>query len=192
MGRLYQLFFILLAMMTHVLFASAQEYVKFVHGNNWSAAPIHKIDSIKINQPPMLNIFFKDRSVTIQSDSTFWNQIIPDTLTINYQGHFVSIHNPRLDSINTDVDGDDVTVKAIGHQPFTCMITGKSDDGRFIIDSDITFTLMIANLNLTSQKASAISLLQKQKRIVLVDRTINILKDRAIEVKDLFLLKENM
>lgn len=166
-----------LAMTMHILFASAQQVV-FAHGDNWSAVPVQAIDSIKMGQTPMLDVFFEGRVVTVRADSTFWNQTIPDTLSITYCEDYVYIHNPRLDCIQTETDGADVTVTAIGHQPFVCIAMGNSNDGRLIIDSDTTFTLVLSGLNLASQKASAISMPQKQKaRIELADGTVNILSD---------------
>ena len=127
-----------------------------------------------------MDVFLKNRMVTLMADSTFWNRLVPDTLVISFHGDTVSIHNPRLDCIQTKVNGADVFVTASGHRPFVCLATGSSNNGRLVIDSDTTVTLVLDGLNLASQKASAISFPQKQKaRIVLADGTVNSLSDAA-------------
>ena len=186
-----RLVLILLTMAMHTLCASAQWHIVFKQHKGWSAAPVETIDSIKITQPPTLDIHFNTGGaasephntkqgavVSIQPDTILFCQIIPDTLVMNYQNDFATIHNPRLNCIQTDVNGADVTVTATGRRPFVCRATGSSDDGRLVIDSDTTFILVLDGLNLASQKASAISLPQKQRtRIVLADGTVNTLSD---------------
>lgn len=175
----------ILAMTMHTFCVSAQWYVMFAHGNSLSASPVQAIDSIKITQPPMLDVFLVNKKVLVSADSTLFKQVVPDTLSVCFQDESVAIYNPRLDRIQTYVDGADVTIYATGHHPFVCKITGSSSDGRLVIDSDTTFTLVLAGLILTSQKANAISMLQKQKvRIVLEDGTFNILSDASIYQTD--------
>ena len=170
---------ILLVITMHTLCASAQQVV-FAHGNSWSATTVGAIDSIKIGHPPMLDIYFNDRVVSLPADSTFWNIAVPDTLSIYFHDDSVSICNPRLDCLQVDTDGADVTITATGRRPFVCMAKGNSNDGRIVIDNDTTFTLVFDGLSLASQKASAVSLPQKQEaRIELVNETFNILSDAA-------------
>lgn len=178
MERLYRIVLVLLAMSMHTLWASAQRYVVFAHDNNWLATPVEAIDSITFSQPPMLDVFFGNRKVMVLADSAFLIQDVPDTLSICYQDESVTIYNPRLGHIQTDVNGANVAITATGHQPFVCKATGKSSNGRLVIDSDTTFTLVLAGLTLASQKASALSIPQKQKAtIVLADGTFNTLSD---------------
>lgn len=184
MKRLNRLILLLFAMLMHVFNALAQQVV-FAHDNNWSAAPIQTIDSIKILQPSMLDVFFKDRTLAVKTDSMFWNRSLPDTLYIYFFDDEVIIQNPRLDQILVASNCAEVKVIAPKCQPFVCVATGSSIDGRLIIDCDTTFTLVLAGLALSSQKASAISITQKHKaKIVLADGTFNTISDATVYQAD--------
>lgn len=160
------------------LSSSAQQHAVFIHGDNWSAARKDAIESIVVRQPPLIDVYMKGKKVSLLADSTYWNRTIADTLYVTYQEGRVSIRNPRLESIQIDVRGADVYVSATNDIPFVCKATGNSIDGRLIIDSDTTFTLVLAGLNLTSAKGSAICLPQKQKaRIELAEGSENTLAD---------------
>lgn len=177
MERLSRLIFTLLAMTMHFFCASAQRLV-FSLGNNWSAAPVQLIDSIKITQVPTIDLYFKDRTVPVQADTLFWNRAVPDTLNIQFLNDSVIIQNPHIESIQTVTNRAEVTVISTSHSSFVCMATGNSNNGRLVIENDTTFTLVLAGLTLSSQRASAISIPQKQKaRIVLADGTFNTLSD---------------
>ena len=191
MKQLYRMILVLQTMAMYTISASTQTHVVFTHGGSWSAAPAETIDSIKITQPSTLDVYFKSGTdsserrnsspVSIKPDTVFWNQTVPDTLTILYQNNGTVVYNPRLDHIQAIADGADVTVTATGHRPFICKATGACNDGRLIIDSDTTFTLVLAGLSLASQKGSAISLPQKQKaRIELEEGTVNTLADATV------------
>lgn len=160
------------------LSSSAQQHAVFIHGDNWSAARKDAIESIVVRQPPLIDVYMKGKKVSLLADSTYWNRTIADTLYVTYQEDRVSIRNPRLESIQIDVRGADVYVSATNDIPFVCKATGNSNDGRLIIDSDTTFTLVLAGLNLTSAKGSAICLPQKQTaRIELTEGSENTLAD---------------
>ena len=178
----------------HALCASAQWHAVFTQGTGWSAALVDAIDSIKVKRPPMFDVYFNAsqeaggaasephglRMVSIKTDTLLFSKAVPDTLSIRYEGDAVTIRNPRLDCIRTEADGACVTVTATGRQPFVCEAVGSSADGRLVIDSDTTFTLVLSGLDLTSQKASAVSMPRKQKaRIVLTEGTANTLSDAA-------------
>ena len=192
MNRPTRLITMLLAM--YALCASAQWHAVFTQGTGWSAALVDAIDSIKITRPPMFDVYFNAsqeaggaasephglRMVSIKTDTLLFSKAVPDTLSIRYEGDAVTIRNPRLDCIRTEADGACVTVTATGRQPFVCEAAGSSADGRLIIDSDTTFTLVLSGLDLTSQKASAVSMPRKQKaRIMLTEGTTNTLSDAA-------------
>ena len=180
MERRNRLMLLLLFMTMYAFCASAQQLAVFTHGDSWSAAPVQSIVKIKVEQPPILNVFFKDRMVSVTAETTYWNRSVPDTLYLHFLNDSVIIRNPRLDCLQTTTNHADVTVTSTGNRPFVCKATGGSSNGRLVIDSDTTFTLVLAGLVLSSQKASAISLTQKQKaRIVLADGTTNTLSDAA-------------
>ena len=114
----------------------------------------------------------------VSADSALFHTNLSDTLMLNYHEGWVNVCNPRLESIDVQRQGTNVTVRSYGEDPFVCMVTGTCHDGRLIIDADTTCTLLLSNLRLTSQTGSAIYLKQKQKaEIVLVDNTINSLSD---------------
>ena len=167
----------LLAITTHALHAPAQQVV-FAHADGWAAAPALAIDSIKATQPPMLDVFLAGKAVSVQADTMYMNRDVPDTLCIHFLGDNVIIQNPRLDLIQAEASRADVRVTSTGRQPFVCLATGSSNDGRLVIDNDTTLTLALAGLALASQKGSAISMPQKHEtRIVLADGTSNTLSD---------------
>ena len=176
---------ILLTLTMHVLFASAQYQAVFVHGDNWSSVPVQAIDSIKMGKASTLNLFLKDRTVAMRTDSLFLNRPVPDTLIIHFLNDSAIIQNPRLQQIQVITDHAEVSVTATGHIPFVCKAMGSTNDGRMVIDSDTTFTLVLAGLTLASQKASAICIPQKQKtRIELADGTVNTLSDANTYMTD--------
>lgn len=178
--------YILVLLLTiHTLCVSAQNSVVFMLSDGWSAIPCHLIDSIVVTQPPELDLFVNGRGISLRPDTILWNRTVPDTLEVLYEGNGVTVHNPRLDCISVEVNHADVTITSTGKCPLICMATGSSNDGRLVVSSDTTCTLVFSNLNLASQKASAISLPQKHKtKIVLSDGTTNILSDATTYLTD--------
>jgi hypothetical protein len=115
-------------------------------------------------------------SVHTLSASFLYN--VPDTIVIDYRDDEVRIFNPRIDYFQITADKANVTVTSTGGQPFVCRATGNSSDGRLVIDADTTLTLVLDNLNLASQQASAIYLRQKQQATIeLPAGTISSLQD---------------
>lgn len=103
---------------------------------------------------------------------------VSDTIGIFFRNNDVVVQNPRLDLFNVEVKQADVTIVAKGRRPFVCKAEGNSDNGRLVIDADTTFTLVLSNLSLNSQRANAISFPQKQKvRIELPEGTNTTLSD---------------
>lgn len=106
---------------------------------------------------------------------------IVDTLCINYQEDKVNIANPCPGKIQISMSQADVTIVSTNKYPLVCIATGNCEDGRLVINSDTTVTLILADLHLSSQKASAISFPQKEKaRVELRNGTTNTLSDATI------------
>lgn len=175
-----QIAIIVVLAMASMLGAFAQSHVVFAHDGSCSAIPLQSIDSIKIKEPSVLDVFLKDRTIALRVDSALWNRTISDTLVIDFRDDRPFVQNPHLDYIQVDVNNNDVTVVSTGKQPIICKAMGSSSDGRIIIDSDTTLTLVLSNLRLVSTKGSAIYLPQKHDaRIVLADETVSTLSDAA-------------
>ena len=126
-----------------------------------------------------------DTSFDIPKDSELANNYLVDTLYIDYEDDKFCITNPCPDRIQTSVSQADVTIVSTGKRPWVCVATGSSDDGRLVINSDTTATLILSDLHLSSRKSSAISFTQKQKyQIELVKGTTNTLSDATIYQDD--------
>lgn len=179
MNQMNRLILLLLTITTHTLCASAQQVV-FQNEGNWSAVSLQAIDSIRLAEPPVLDVYLKGRTVSLSADIASFDITIPDTLEIIFEENHVLVHNPRLEVIGVAADGADVTVTATDLHPFVCRVTGSSSDGRLVIDSDTTLTLVLDGLTLSSQKASAVSIPRKQKATVaLAEGSVNTLSDAA-------------
>ena len=142
--------------------------------------PTHLIDSILIPTRGVFDVYVQGEGspLTILADTALFHVPLPDTLVVNFRGNTVQVQNPNLDKLRVQVHEADVFVTSIAHTPFVCLAKGKSTDGRLVIDSDTTSTLVLSDLHLTSQKGSAIYFPKRQKAIVEVrKRTTNTLSD---------------
>ena len=156
---------IMTLLLMHTLIASAQQNAVFAKGTTQASIPFDVIDSIKPNKQRLFDVYLQKGELDIAADSILFNHYISDTIIVDYKGNQVSISNPRLDLFQVDVEDADVIVKSLCKRPFVCHVTGSSKDGRLIVDADTTCTLVLNNLQLTSQKGSTISLINKQKAI---------------------------
>lgn len=184
MERFRKFVHILFLLFTYSCYAHAQdEHIVSSLGNQIMNIPIHLVDSIQHSPSHQFLISLKDS--TLLSDTLSFNRSLPDTLIIDYQENKVLIQNPRLFQLQPLLQGSDVTIIAKGKQPFVCLAKGDCSDGRLIIDSDTTCTLVLDGLNLSSKKGSTICFPNKQKvKIELVNDTKNILSDCSIYKTD--------
>lgn len=149
---------------------------------NRSALPISIIDSIIVPEPYLFHVFKtgQTKPLAVPADSVLFHNQLPDTLMLDFQEGWVRVSNPHLEYIDVMADAADITIRSHGGQPFTCLATGRSMDGRIVIDADTTCTLLLSGLQLNSQKGSVIYLKNKKKaEIVLSDGSINQLSDAA-------------
>ena len=159
---------------------SAQENIVFFEKGNLSSISISLIDSITCQAPNLFNLhlFERENAITVPTDSALFYLQISDTLFITYEGNNVKVQNPHLERFRVDYSSMNVNVSASGKQPFVCVASGECENGRLIIDSDTTCTLVLSGLKLVSQEGSAIYFRQKQKSTIeLSEGTINILED---------------
>lgn len=159
---------------------SAQENIVFFEKGNLSSISISLIDSITCQAPNLFNLhlFERENAITVPTDSALFYLQISDTLFITYEENEVRVQNPHLERFRVDHSSMNVNVSASGKQPFVCVASGECENGRLIIDSDTTCTLVLSGLKLVSQEGSAIYFRQKQKSTVeLSEGTINILED---------------
>lgn len=165
-------------LLMHTFIASAQQNAVFAKGTILASIPFDVIDSIKPNKQHRFDVYLQKGELDIAADSILFNRYISDTIIVDYKDNQVSISNPRLDFYQVGVEDADVTVKSLCKRPFVCHATGSSKDGRLIIDADTTCTLVLDNLQLTSQKGSTICLINKHKAIIkLPKETNNVLMD---------------
>ena len=108
-----------------------------------------------------------------------------DTIKIVYQDDKVDIDgNFDNNLLKATVKGTKVKVVSSGKNLFVCMAEGDCSDGTLVIDADTTCTLILNNLQLTSQKSAAISFSKKQKAsIELPQGSINNLSDASSREK---------
>ena len=167
-----------IGLLAHVLIASAQLNVTFVKGSQQSAMPVSMIDSIKPTVTGSFVVFTKERTITVPSEWATISSNMSDTIVIDYHDNEASVFNPRLDLFTVTADKANVSITSKSGHPFVCRATGSSSDGRLVVDADTTITLVLDNLSLASQQASAIYLPKKQKVVVeLPVGTNNILQD---------------
>ncbi len=103
---------------------------------------------------------------------------LPDTLMLTFHEDYVEVSNPHLEYIEVLTKRTIVNVRSNSKRTFVCLSTGLCSDGRIIIDADTTCSLILSDLQLSSEVGSAIYLKQKQKaKIVLADGTTNTLND---------------
>lgn len=169
-----------IGLLMHVLIASAQWNAVFVKGNHRSAIPVSMVDSIKPTASSSFVVFIKERIISVPSEWMTFSNHVSDTIVIDYHENEVSIFNPRLDLFTVTADKANVSITSKSGHPFVCRATGSSSDGRLVVDADTTITLVLDNLSLASQQASAIYLPQKQKAVVVLPAgTANALQDAA-------------
>lgn len=158
---LYTALFAVVLMQT--IGASAQWNVVFLKDECLSLLPVSLIDSIKPSVGNGFDVWLKYDNMKVSTDTLAFTETFNDTIIINYQGDNVSFYNPRLDLYHISIDNASVTLTSKGNRPFVCRISGQSSNGCLVIDADTTMTLVLDNLNLKSQQASAVYLRQKQK-----------------------------
>lgn len=162
--------------------SSAQENVVFSENDSKASLPIDLIDSIQVPSPYVFHVYLhsNDNPLTIHADSALFQQTLPDTLFITYERNQVKVKNPHLERIHVETTKKNIYVTSSGKQPFICVASGECGNGRLVIDSDTTCTLVLAGLNLVSQDGSAIYFRRKQKvTIELCEGTINALADAS-------------
>ena len=145
-----------IGLLMHVLIASAQWNAVFVKGNHRSAIPVSMVDSIKPTASSSFVVFIKERIISVPSEWMTFSNHVSDTIVIDYHENEVSIFNPRLDLFTVTADKANVSITSKSGHPFVCRATGSSSDGRLVVDADTTITLVLDNLSLASQQASAI------------------------------------
>ncbi len=162
--------------------ALAQERIVFINEGSRSAFPINLIDSITVPDSFLFNIYPTGQisPLVVSADSALFMNVHSDTLKLDFHDNWVDVRNPKMESIEIQPHGANITIRNHGASPFVCMATGSCQDGRLIVDSDTTCTLLLSNLYLSSREGSAIYIKQKQKaEIVLMEGTINTLMDAA-------------
>ena len=152
-----------IGLLMHVLTASAQWNVIFVKGNQQLAIPVSMVDSIKPTVSGCFVVFIKERTITVPSEWATFSDNVSDTIVIDYHENEASVFNSRLDLFTVTADKANVSITSKSGHPFVCRATGSSSDGRLIVDADTTMTLVLDNLSLASQQASAIYLPKKQR-----------------------------
>lgn len=168
----------LIVFLTYCVCVSAQDIIAISGDTMQTAIPLLVVDSIKAQRPKQFCILTKDS--TLLADSIFFNRSLPDTLVIDYRREKVYVKNPSITHFQVSVLKGDVFVSTRYKGPFACLATGTSNDGRLVIDNDTTCTLVLDNLELTSQKGSAIYFKQKQKAVIeLHEGTKNRLTDAS-------------
>ena len=158
----------------------AQHTMVFSHDGSHAAASTTTIDSIHVPAATSFDIYFNGQQdvVNISADHVAFDIKVPDTLVVDYQEDLVTIQNPRLDCFETRVDRGDVEIKTKKKRPFVCLATGYCSDGRLVIDNDTSMTLILKDLGLTSKRASAVYLRQRQKTVIeLPEGSISTLAD---------------
>lgn len=171
---------IMVSMLMHTLVASAQWNVLFFNENNRYAIPVSAIDSLKPSAPQFFDVFLKECTISVPSDSVLFDTCVSDTIVIDFQDDNISVFNPRLDLFDINVENAMVWVISNAGKPFVCRTTGHSRDGRLVIDADTTMTLVLDNVELASPHTNAIYLKKKKNvTIELAEGSTNILEDAA-------------
>lgn len=158
----------------------SQNNIVFVQNNNISSLPISAIDSILAQETGVFDIYIHGNLTPIRmdSDTAFYNVSLSDTLIIDYNESWVSTINPHLDWVSIEVNGTNVMIKSESKHPFICLLRGESSNGKLVVESDTTVTLVFDGLNISNQEGCAIYMKERQTTIIeLKDGTTSIVED---------------
>lgn len=161
-------------------FPVISQNIVFLKNQSKSSLPINIIDSIKAYDTGQFKVFVSSREdpILVSADTSQYHVSLPDTLIIDYHESWVYSQNPHLDWINIEIQGTNVTINSFGKKPFICKVRGICNDGRLIIESDTTSTLVLDGVSLSSQKGSAIYLKGKQTTTIEINEgTVNNVAD---------------
>ena len=144
------------------------------------------VDSLKLVDTN-ISVYANPRTVpyTIHESLslTFGVESASDTVKITYNnGAGVTVVNPYPDIVQVTSDGEQVSVNCVSElKDVVYLLSGSSDNGCFYIESPRKFTIVMNNLDLTSQTViSPIrSMSGKTMNIVLPTGTVNKLTDSA-------------
>ena len=116
--------------------------------------------------------------MVVPADTLSLGTASADTLVIAFHDNHVEVSNPHLEYLEVQTEAANVCVRSNGKMPFICLAKGTCSDGRLVVDADTTCTLVLSDLQLSSQTGSVICLKQKQQaKIVLAEGTTNTLND---------------
>ncbi len=99
--------------------------------------------------------------ITTIDSITYVDEANIDTISVYYTDNGVSIYNPQYDKVNICVDNCDVVLSASGCIGLVICLSGQADDGRLVVNSDEEYSLLLNNINLTSQHAPAFNSMGK-------------------------------
>lgn len=169
---------LMISMLMHTVVVSAQWNVFFFNENNRYSIPVSVIDSLKPTSSQFFDIFLKERTIKVPTDSVLFDTYASDTIVVDFQDDNISVYNPRPDFFDINVEQANVLIISNARKPFVCRATGHSNDGRLVIDADTTMTLILDNIELTSRHTNAVYLKKKKNvTIELAEGSTNILED---------------
>ncbi len=159
------------------------QHIVFVKGNCMGACAIETVDSIKMVQTHIFDVYPKgwETARHIDADTVLFNTVLTDTLHVHFKDSVTSIVNPDIMGIVTDVSQTTTEITTTRSEPLICKLSGVSSNQRVVIKSDTTITLVLDNLTLSSETGSCISLPNRHTAFVeLTESTNNIITDATI------------
>lgn len=151
-----------------IVFCEDYDIVFYQNGNVESMS-VDSIDSITFPQDDSSMLVAscnRKPKLLVHIDSVKFMEKMGDTIQLLFQEDKIRIINPRADRVDVTINETDVEIISSASEQLVIRAEGCSNEGRIIIDHNDDCTLILSNLQLTSEKGSAIYLKQKQKAVI--------------------------
>lgn len=151
-----------------IVFCEDYDIVFYQNGNVESMS-VDSIDSITFPQDDssmLVALCNRKPKLLVHIDSVKFMEKMGDTIQLLFQEDKIRIINPRADRVDVTINETDVEIISSASEQLVIRAEGCSNEGRIIIDHNDDCTLILSNLQLTSEKGSAIYLKQKQKAVI--------------------------
>ena len=169
---------------------SAQNAIWIYNANGTiTTHKISEIDSINFT-PNMIDMLLYQNGVhdnlsVAEIDSIIFKpaqDIEPSMIYVEYNNDVASVrHEVASDDFVVNVDGANVSiVTSAGIENLQYHLSGQTSDGSFSLESDMSYDIILENLDLTSSSTIPLNLPKSVERnIIVTDGSVNILTDNS-------------